>query len=95
MPISSAPPNKSGALWQDLDSERLLNDVIAMEPEERRLTADESTMDKICYIIAEVIDAKWPITYRPSNGAGDAAVQIARGLNLNETHVYPPSLPVA
>ena len=78
---------KTGALWQDLDSERLLNDVIAMEPEERRLTADEGTLDKICFAFAEVIDAKSPFTYRHSNGVADAAVQIARQLNLNETDV--------
>jgi len=76
-----------GALWQNLDSECLLSNVIALEPEDRRLIVDEPTMDKICQAFAEVIDAKSPFTYRHSNGVADAAVTIARGLELDETEV--------
>lgn len=78
---------RTGALWQGLDGECLLSDVIALEPEERRLAADEAAIDKICLAFAEVIDAKSPFTYRHSNGVADAAVTIARGLDLDETDV--------
>lgn len=77
----------AGTLWQGLESECLLNDVIAMEPEDRQLMVDEPMMDKICLAFAEVIDAKSPFTYRHSNGVADAAVVIARGLDMSESEV--------
>lgn len=79
--------SRSGELWADLRSPRILSHVLAMEPEERRLLADEATMDRICLAFAEVIDAKSPFTYRHSNGVADAAVLIARGLGLSAPEV--------
>jgi putative nucleotidyltransferase with HDIG domain len=68
----------SGALWADLDSKDVIHKVLSLEPEERRLTADEGTIDNICDAFAEIIDAKSPFTYRHSNGVADAAMDIGR-----------------
>lgn len=78
---------KTELLFHGLDSEHILNDVIALEPEERQLIANEDTLDKICLAFAEVIDAKSPFTYRHSNGVADAAVSIARGMCLSPEDV--------
>jgi len=63
-------------LWLDLDKEDLMARVLALEPERRRLTADEATVDNICLAFAEIIDAKTPFTYRHSTGVAEAAVKI-------------------
>jgi putative nucleotidyltransferase with HDIG domain len=75
------------ALWSGLDSENIIAHVIALEPEERRLTLDETMLDNICLAFSEVIDAKSPFTYRHSNGVAQAAVSIARKLGLPEPEV--------
>ncbi len=78
---------KSDGLWRGLDSVCDLSDVIAMEPEERRLIATEETLDKIAAAFAEIIDAKSPFTYRHSNGVADMAVAIARQLGMSDSRV--------
>src|SRR6201992_139903 len=40
--------SKQGILWLGLDSKDLLENVLVMEPEERRLIADEPTGGRIC-----------------------------------------------
>ncbi len=69
---------KTGTLWHGLEKEDLSSEVMAMEPADRRLTADEDTVDRICMAFAEIIDAKTPFTYQHSNGVADAAVDIGR-----------------
>jgi putative nucleotidyltransferase with HDIG domain len=78
---------KQGLLWTNLESEDVIAQVMAMEPEERRLTATEQTTDNICLAFAEIIDAKTPFTYQHSNGVARAAVTIARGLGVSEQGV--------
>jgi putative nucleotidyltransferase with HDIG domain len=75
--------SNTGALWSGLDSEDLINKVVALEPEQRRLRANEDTIDNICMGFAEVIDAKSPFTYRHSSGVADAAVEIARWFGMS------------
>ena len=55
----------------------------SLEPEHRRITANEDTVDKICMAFAEIIDAKSPFTYRHSNGVADAAVEIAQWFGMS------------
>jgi HD-GYP domain-containing protein (c-di-GMP phosphodiesterase class II) len=74
--------NRQGRLWGKLESEDVINEVMALEPEERRLTATEQTTDNICVAFAEIIDAKTPFTYQHSNGVADAAVAIGQGLGV-------------
>jgi putative nucleotidyltransferase with HDIG domain len=72
-----------GSLWSGLDGTDLIDKVVALEPEHRRITANEDTVDNICVAFAEVIDAKSPFTYRHSSGVADAAVEIARWFGMS------------
>lgn len=74
---------RSGALWKGLDDEDLVRKVASLEPEHRRMTANENSIDKICSAFAEVIDAKSPFTYRHSNGVADAAMEIGQWFGMN------------
>jgi HD-GYP domain-containing protein (c-di-GMP phosphodiesterase class II) len=78
---------KQGSLWAGLDSESVLEIVMAQEPEDRRLTATESTIDNVCLAFAEIIDAKTPFTYQHSNGVADAAVAIGQGLGVGRQEI--------
>lgn len=77
----------TGALWSGLDTENLIDKVVALEPEQRRITASEDTIDNICTAFAEVIDAKSPFTYKHSNGVADAAVEIAQWFGMSKQSV--------
>jgi putative nucleotidyltransferase with HDIG domain len=74
---------KSGELWKGLDDKNLVKKISFLEPEYRRLTATEDSIDKICMAFAEVIDAKSPFTYRHSSGVAEAAVEIGQWLGMN------------
>jgi putative nucleotidyltransferase with HDIG domain len=74
---------KSGELWKGLDDQNLVRKVALLEPEYRRLTATEDSIDKICMAFAEVIDAKSPFTYRHSNGVAEAAMEIGQWFGMN------------
>ena len=76
--------SKQGVLWLGLDSKDLLENILVMEPEERRLIADDATVDSICLAFADIIDAKSPFTYQHSNGVADAAMDIAIHFGMNE-----------
>jgi putative nucleotidyltransferase with HDIG domain len=78
---------KSGTLWAGLDSPQLLENVVAMEPEVRRVELADERLDQICLAFAEVIDAKSPFTYRHSNGVADAATAIAENLGAEESEI--------
>ena len=73
---------KDGSLWSGLDSKDLVQQATWLEPQDRRITATEETIDNICQAFAEVIDAKSPFTYRHSNGVADAALEIGRCFGL-------------
>jgi HD-GYP domain-containing protein (c-di-GMP phosphodiesterase class II) len=72
-----------GLLWSGLDNKDLIDKIVAIEPEQRRITASEDAVDNICVAFAEVIDAKSPFTYRHSSGVADAAVEIARWFGMS------------
>jgi putative nucleotidyltransferase with HDIG domain len=73
----------SGELWRGLDAKDLVGRVASLEPENRRVTANEATVDRICMAFAEVIDAKSPFTYRHSNGVADAAMEIGQWFGMS------------
>lgn len=73
-----------GRLWDGLQEASAIDQALALEPEERRMAANDETIENICQAFAEIIDAKSPFTYRHSNGVADAAVAIARHFSLNE-----------
>lgn len=74
--------SKDGTLWNGLESPDLLDKVVALEPEQRRITANEDAIDNICQAFAEVIDAKSPFTYRHSTGVAEASLDIARWFGM-------------
>lgn len=61
--------------------------AVELEPEQLRLSADDTTIDQICTAFADVIDAKSPFTYRHSAGVASTAVSMARTLGLAEQDV--------
>jgi putative nucleotidyltransferase with HDIG domain len=75
--------HRAGALFADLGTETVLEDVVALEPEERKITASEGMLDSVCMAFAEVIDAKSPFTYQHSTGVAKAAVAIGQELDLS------------
>jgi|ERR1035438_1785239 putative nucleotidyltransferase with HDIG domain len=72
------------SLWEGLESKQLLQDVLRLEPDKRRLIADEATIDNICLAFADIIDAKSPFTYQHSNGVAAAALEIAGHFGMSE-----------
>ncbi len=74
--------SKNGTLWSSLENRDLLQEVVALEPEQRRITASEDAIDNICQAFAEVIDAKSPLTYRHSSGVAEAAMDIGRWFGM-------------
>jgi putative nucleotidyltransferase with HDIG domain len=78
---------KAGALWKDLEAERVRDLVVALEPEAGQTPVSEATLDDICLAFADIIDAKSPFTYRHSNGVADATVAIGRQLCLSAPEV--------
>lgn len=79
---AAALMSKRGTLWSGLENPDLLHKVNALEPEQRRITANEDAIDNICQAFAEVIDAKSPFTYRHSNGVAEASLDIARWFGM-------------
>jgi len=75
--------HQSGALFANLGTEQILQDVIALEPEDRQITASEGMLDAICMAFAEVIDAKSPFTYLHSTGVANTAIAIGQELGLH------------
>jgi putative nucleotidyltransferase with HDIG domain len=75
---------KDGRLWEGLDKEDLSTEVMALEPDDRRLTANDKTIDTICEAFAEIIDAKTPFTYQHSNGVAEAATDIGEWFGMSD-----------
>jgi HD-GYP domain-containing protein (c-di-GMP phosphodiesterase class II) len=75
---------RDGRLWEGLDKENVNEEAMALEPEDRRLTANDATVDAICKAFAEIIDAKTPFTYQHSTGVADAAQQIGQAFGMTE-----------
>jgi putative nucleotidyltransferase with HDIG domain len=78
---------QQGLLWSGLDQEHPIQHALTLEPEDRRMMANEETIETICQAFAEIIDAKTPFTYRHSNGVADAATAISRQMGLNEEDI--------
>src|SRR5580658_639224 len=48
----------AGKLWTGLDEAGTIEHALALEPEDRRLLANDETVENICQAFAEIIDAK-------------------------------------
>jgi putative nucleotidyltransferase with HDIG domain len=76
---------KRGGPWRDI--ERAAKVVPTLEPYEGRWLATDETIEDICLVFADVIDAKSPFTYRHSTGVAGAAQAMARSMGLAESEV--------
>lgn len=73
-----------GLLFEGLDETDLYERVMALEPSNHQLRADENTIDDICVAFADIIDAKTPFTFSHSTGVADAALDIGCWFGMNE-----------
>ncbi len=73
---------KRQKLWIGLDTEEPLSLALTLEPGQRVMSEGDVSMDAICQAFAQIVDAKSPFTYNHSNGVANAAVAIARRLDL-------------
>ncbi len=73
----------NGSLWAGLSDPDLMSRVQSLEPEQRRMRANEESIDNICLAFADIIDAKSPFTYRHSVGVAEAATEIGCVLGLD------------
>jgi putative nucleotidyltransferase with HDIG domain len=79
--------SNTGSLWSGLENEDLIDKVVALEPEHRRIEATEDSIDNICVAFSEVIDAKSPFTYRHSSGVANAASEIAQWFGMDPRQI--------
>jgi HD-GYP domain-containing protein (c-di-GMP phosphodiesterase class II) len=68
------------AFWRSVPA----GDLAAWEPQERRLTADETYLDRLADAFAGVVDAKSPWTYRHSDRTCVIAMSIAALLGCDD-----------
>lgn len=74
-------------LWKLLESERVRDTVIDLEPVDVSLYVNDGELDNICEAFASVIDAKSNFTHTHSRGVSSVAVGIAQRLSLPEDQV--------
>ena len=72
---------EDGRFWASLGANARAH-VVALEPAERLVLADEARLDGIAEAFASVIDAKSPYTYRHSERVAEIAVSTGTALGL-------------
>ncbi|MEY3144166.1 MAG: hypothetical protein RLY21_2659 [Planctomycetota bacterium] len=77
----------SESLRESLASESPRSLLHALEPEDRRMVADDATLDRIASAFGMVIDAKSPWTSAHSQGVSEVAVGIATELGLAQADI--------
>jgi HD-GYP domain-containing protein (c-di-GMP phosphodiesterase class II) len=70
------------AFWSSLEEDEWAG-LAAVEPPDRALVADASSLDRVALGFAKVIDAKSPYTYRHSEGVADIATGIGSVLDCS------------
>jgi putative nucleotidyltransferase with HDIG domain len=68
--------------WGTFAGENPKQAVTAFEPQDRTLSADQDTLDRIAFGFAQVIDAKSPWTYKHSEGVSKIAAGIATTIGM-------------
>ena len=76
-----------GALWTDIATDEAFTVGLNMEPEQKTMAKGDATLDSICVAFANIVDAKSPFTFNHSSGVANAAVAIARTLQLSRERV--------
>jgi len=77
-----------GSLWADVAGEESFDLILNMEPEQKMMEQGNSTLDSICVAFANIVDAKSPFTFNHSSGVANAAVAIARTLELDRERIF-------
>jgi HD-GYP domain-containing protein (c-di-GMP phosphodiesterase class II) len=75
---------KSPAFWAALSSDKIEQQLFALEPAMHRVTVDEDYLDDIAAAFGQVIDAKSPFTGGHSERVGLFADLIAERLGIND-----------
>ena len=73
---------RRNVLWPDVLSERAFALGLEMEPRPKTMGKGDATLDSVCLAFANIVDAKSPFTFNHSNGVANAAVAMARVLQL-------------
>jgi HD-GYP domain-containing protein (c-di-GMP phosphodiesterase class II) len=74
-------------LWTNVASEKAFSLGVELDPAQKTMAEGDATLDAICLAFAQIVDAKSPFTYRHSNGVANAAVAIARTLQLEPKRI--------
>jgi putative nucleotidyltransferase with HDIG domain len=69
--------------WGQLQASDLLENLLAVEPEDRRLIADERRLDTVAEVFAKVVDGKSPFTVRHSQNMAFLAVNTGKELGMS------------
>jgi len=78
---------RRNVLWPDVLSERAFALGLEMEPQPKIMSKGDATLDSICLAFASIVDAKSPFTFNHSNGVANAAVAIARILQVKKERI--------
>jgi putative nucleotidyltransferase with HDIG domain len=73
--------------WTTFAGENPKQAVTVFEPQDRTLSADSDTLDRIAFGFAQVIDAKSPWTYKHSEGVSKIAAGIAATIGMDAAEV--------
>lgn len=72
------------AWWNELRQPHILERVVAEEPRDRRLGADEEMLNTVAGAFADIVDAKSPYTFRHSTNVAMYAVRMAEEMGLDD-----------
>ena len=78
---------KREKLWTGLETDTPLSLALALEQGQRVMSQGDVSLDAVCQAFAQIVDAKSPFTYNHSNGVANAAVAIARKLDIPPARV--------
>ncbi len=78
---------KRGKLWEGIEGDEAFAMGLQMDPLQKTMTNGDATLDSICVAFANIVDAKSPFTFNHSSGVANAAVAIARKLELSRERV--------
>jgi putative nucleotidyltransferase with HDIG domain len=73
--------------WETFAVQDPRQEVSAVEPADRSLSADATTLDRIAHGFSQVIDAKSPWTYQHSEGVAEISAGLASTLGLSPGEV--------
>jgi HD-GYP domain-containing protein (c-di-GMP phosphodiesterase class II) len=69
--------------WRELQSERVNEIVVTLEPADQLITANDERLDQVARAFADIIDAKSPFTFNHSTRVADSARFIAGELGMD------------